>query len=38
MTDVVWKCPTCKREKYSDEKLVMKICHCCQIKMEKVDG
>lgn len=37
MSDVIWKCPDCKRERYGDEKLVLKICYCCQIKMVKME-
>lgn len=33
MSEVVWMCPDCKRERYGDQKLVLKICYYCQIKM-----
>jgi len=32
-----WKCPNCKRVRYWEEGMVMKICNSCQIEMEVVD-
>jgi len=33
-----WKCPKCKRIRKYEKKLVMKVCHVCQVEMEVVDG
>lgn len=34
---VKFKCPKCKRVRWGDIALVMKICSCCQIEMEVVE-
>lgn len=36
MSEVIWKCPNCKKERYGDDKLVMKVCSCCQVEMEVI--
>lgn len=33
-----WKCPSCKRERKYEEPLKMKICSCCVVEMEVVNG
>ena len=36
-----WKCPSCKKERYYTEELVMKACKGCQVEMqinEVMDG
>lgn len=32
-----WKCPECKRERWGQIDLVMKVCYCCQVEMEVVE-
>ena len=34
---VVWKCPECKRVRYGEEDLVMKVCYVCQVEMEVIE-
>ena len=35
----VWKCPICSIEKFSDEKIIIRICYACQVAMDEVkDG
>lgn len=29
-----WKCPECKKERYLDQDLIMKVCYGCQVEME----
>lgn len=32
-----WKCPKCKRVRWGDIGLVMKVCYVCQVQMEVVE-
>ncbi len=31
-----WKCPCCKRVRYYEKELVMKVCYTCSCEMEVV--
>lgn len=35
---VKWKCPECKKERKFEKNLKMKICSCCMVEMEVVNG
>ena len=30
----LWRCPECKRTKYWESELIMKVCYSCQCEME----
>jgi len=32
-----FKCPSCKRVRFCDEDVIMKICYVCQCEMEVID-
>lgn len=34
MIEIFWKCPSCKKIRKYEEKLIMKVCACCQTEME----
>jgi hypothetical protein len=34
---IKYKCPSCKKDSYEYEKLVMKVCFACQVEMEVLE-